>query len=63
MPNLTRIKLIIASYLLLALPLWAQPADDAALINVTTLEQLDAIRYDLDGNGEVRFETGATVSR
>ena len=25
--------------------------DDAALINITTLEQLDAMRYDLDGDG------------
>ena len=28
------------------------PADDPRLINITTLEQLDAIRHDLDGNGE-----------
>ena len=25
--------------------------DDATLINVTTLQQLNAIRYDLDGDG------------
>ena len=29
----------------------AQPTDDPNLINVTTLEQLNAIRYDLDGDG------------
>ena len=51
MLNLTRMKLIVASYVLLILPLWAQPADNPSLINITTLEQLDAIRYDMDGNG------------
>ena len=50
MPNLTRVKLIITAYLLLAIsPLLAQ--DDATLINITTLAQLNAIRYDLDGDG------------
>ena len=36
--------------LLFALPLQAQ-TDDPALINITTLEQLHVLRYDLDGNG------------
>ena len=36
--------------LLFALPLQAQ-TDDPALINITNLEQLDAMRYDLDGDG------------
>ena len=31
----------------------AMPTDDPNLINITTLEQLNAIRYDLDGNGRV----------
>ena len=40
--------------LLLTLPLQAQtPPDDPALINITNLEQLDAIRYDLNGDGVV----------
>ena len=50
-------KLIVASYVLLILPLWAQPADNPSLINITTLEQLDAIRYDLDGDGTPDEET------
>ena len=33
------------------LTLHAQVTDDANLINITTLEQLDAMRYDLDGDG------------
>ena len=37
-------------------------AGNARLIDVTTLDQLDAIRYDLDGNGEVVFETGGSVT-
>ena len=36
--------------LLFALPLQAQ-TDDPTLINITNLEQLDAMRYDLDGDG------------
>ena len=47
------IKYIAAGLLLLFLSsasLWAQ-SDDATLINITTLTQLDAIRYDLDGDG------------
>ena len=31
--------------------------DDVGLINITTLEQLDAIRYDLNGDGVVSFTT------
>ena len=50
---LTRMKILIAVvYLLLALPLWAQtPTDNPVLIDITTLDQLYAIRYDLDGDG------------
>ena len=47
-----QIKLLMA-YLLLVLPLKAQ--DDPALINITTLAQLNLIRHDLDGDGEVTF--------
>ena len=48
MLNLNHLKLIIVAYFLLALPLSAQ---NARLIDVTTLAQLNAMRYDLDGNG------------
>ena len=37
--------------LLLSLPVLQAQSDDPQLINITTLEQLNAIRYDLDGNG------------
>ena len=55
--------------LLIATALWmgivelaAQaPADDPNLINITTLEQLDAIRYDLNGNG--RADAPADVDK
>ena len=33
--------------------------DDPTLINITTLEQLCAVRYDMDGNGEPDVETTA----
>ena len=36
--------------------------DDDELINITTLTQLDAIRYDLDGNGVVSFTTAASLT-
>ena len=49
--NSARVKFIVVSYLLLVLPLCAQPVDDIQLINITTLEQLDCIRRDLDGDG------------
>ena len=49
----TRLLLIIIALWLGIGQLAAQaPADDPRLINITTLEQLDAIRHDLDGNGE-----------
>ena len=38
-------------FLLSATPLWGQ--DDATLIDITTEDQLDAMRYDLDGDGVV----------
>ena len=38
--------------------LWAQ---DPTLVDVSTLAELNAIRYDLDGDGVVSFTTG-TVS-
>ena len=44
--------------LLFALPLRAQ-TDDPTLINITPLEQLDAIRYDLDGDGTPSDNTDA----
>ena len=45
-----RVRAILALLFLSSASLWAQ-SDDATLINVTTLAQLDAIHYDLDGNG------------
>ena len=54
MLNLNHLKLIIVAYFLLALPLSAQDiVDTNRLIDVSTLDQLNAIRYDLDGNGRV----------
>ncbi len=37
----------------------ATPTDDAALINVTSLAQLNAMRWDLDGNGSADSPTNA----
>ena len=48
-------SLIALVFVLCGTQLHAQ--DDAALINVTTLDQLSAIRYDLDGDGVVVFTT------
>ena len=44
-----QLKLIVAGLLFVLTPLLAQ--DDATLINITTLVQLNAIRCDLDGDG------------
>ena len=43
-------NLVALVFVLCGVQLHAQD-DDASLINVTTLDQLNAIRYDLDGNG------------
>ena len=43
-------NLVVLIFVLCGAQLHAQ-YDDAALINITTLDQLNAIRYDLDGNG------------
>ena len=48
--------------LLLSLPVLQAQSDDATLINVTTLDQLNAIRYDLDGDGVVVFTTEAPLA-
>ena len=49
--HMYRVRAILALLLFLSsASLWAQ-SDDATLINITTLTQLDAIRYDLDGDG------------
>ena len=37
------------------------PLDDPNLINITTLEQLDAIRYDLDGDGSPTGEAAKYI--
>ena len=37
-------------------------AQDPNLIDITTLEHLDAMRYDLDGNGEVSFTTASDAT-
>ena len=52
-------KLIALVFVLCGVQLHAQD-DDATLINVTNLDQLDAIRYDLDGNGTV--DNGANAA-
>ena len=57
-----RVRAILALLLFLSsASLWAQ-SDDATLINITTLAQLDAIRYDLNGNGVVSFTTAASLT-
>ena len=43
------------------MPLRAQ-SDDATLINITTFQQLHAIRYDLNGDGAVSFTTAASLT-
>ena len=51
--HMHRARAILALLLFLSsASLWAQ-SDDATLINITTLAQLDAIRYDLNGDGMV----------
>ena len=47
--NKLQLKLIVAGLLFVLTPLLAQ--DEATLINITTLAQLDAMRHDLDGDG------------
>ena len=62
MLNLNHLKLIIVAYFLLALPLSAQDiVDTNRLIDVSTLAQLNAIRYDLDGNGEPTNDPATTL--
>ena len=48
--HIYRVRAILALLFLSSASLWAQ-SDDATLINITTLAQLDAIHYDLDGDG------------
>ena len=43
--------LIVAALCWEANVLQSQAVDDSNLLNITTLEQLDAVRYDLDGDG------------
>ena len=50
--HMHRARAILALLFLSSASLWAQ-SDDATLINITTLAQLDAIRYDLNGDGMV----------
>ena len=58
--HMYRVRAIFALLLFLSsASLWAQ-SDDATLINITTLTQLDAIRYDLDGDGT---PSGSTSER
>ena len=42
------------------LPIEAQPPDNPDLINITTVDQLNAIRWDLDGDGTVDANRNAT---
>ena len=48
---LARVGLIVATFLGWVLSVGAQPSGTFELIDVTTLEQLNAIRYDMDGDG------------
>ena len=50
--HMYRVRAILALLFLSSASLWAQ-SDDATLINITTLAQLDAIHYDLNGDGMV----------
>ena len=56
--NYLRAHIFFATLIFFALMSLRAQSDDATLINITTLEQLDAIRYDLDGNG-VPIGTGS----
>ena len=59
---MSRVRAILSLLLFLSsASLWAQ-SDDATLINITTLTQLDAIRYDLNGDGVVSFTTAASLT-
>ena len=60
--HISRVRAILALLLFLSsASLWAQ-SDDAALTNITNLEQLHAIRYDLDGDGVASFTTAASLT-
>ena len=60
--HMYRVRAILALLLFLSsASLWAQ-SDDATLTNITNLEQLHAIRYDLNGNGVVSFTTAASLT-
>ena len=60
--HINRVRAILALLLFLSsASLWAQ-SDDATLTNITTLAQLDAIHYDLDGDGVVSFTTAASLT-
>ena len=53
-------RLLILFTLVLILPLRAQ--DDPNLIDVTALDQLYAIRFDLNGDGMVMVTTAAAIT-
>ena len=60
--HMYRARAILALLLFLSsASLWAK-SDDATLTNITTLTQLDAIRYDLNGDGVVSFTTAASLT-
>ena len=59
--HIYRVRAILALLFLSSASLWAQ-SDDATLTNITNLEQLHAIRYDLDGDGVVSFTTAASLT-
>ena len=52
-----RTRIFSATLIFFALMSLRAQSDDATLINITTLAQLDAIRYDLNGDGVVSFTT------
>ena len=59
--HIYRVRAILALLFLSSASLWAQ-SDDATLTNITNLEQLHAIRYDLNGDGVVSFTTAASLT-
>ena len=59
--HIYRVRAIHALLFLSSASLWAQ-SDDATLTNITNLEQLHAIRYDLNGDGVVSFTTAASLT-
>ena len=59
--HMYRVRSTLALLLFLSSVSLRAQSDDATLINITNLEQLHAIRYDLNGEGVVSFTTAASL--